>query len=60
MKDGRRVMFEVRIEGTGWAYIPESIPDDKVVDYLQAMSTMYAGNKLWDATTEIIHVRRED
>lgn len=60
MEGGRRVRFEVRINGTGWAFIPDYISEDATENYLNDMRAVYAGNKVWDATTEVFNIRPED
>ncbi len=60
MEGDRRIRFEVKIDGTGWAFIPDYIPDDRIAGYLADMKAMYAGNKLWDSTVEVSNIRPED
>ncbi len=60
MEDGRRVRFNVKIDGTGWAFIPDYISDDEIAGYLTEMKAMYAGNKLWNSYSEISNIRPED
>ncbi len=60
MEGGRRVRFDVKIDGTGWAFIPDYISDHEMINYLNDMKAMYAGNKLWDSTSEVSNLRPED
>jgi hypothetical protein len=46
MEGGREVNFRVKIEGSGWTWVPDSIPDDKVIEYINDSKVVVGGNKL--------------
>ena len=60
MLDGRFIKCQIRIEGTGRAFVPNSIPDEEVQKYVDSFGCMWAGNKMispiidvWDFEEEI-------
>ena len=53
MEGGREVNFRVKIDGSGWTFVPDYIKDEEVMAYIADSKVVVGGNKLLSFDLEV-------